>query len=88
MVAMMPDGSVEPTLPDLPADFIVVAQQPDVEAVVQVEEEEPQLAVPAAFEQPATQLANANATVDVRAAEAVGQLQQGLPALVALGPRQ
>jgi hypothetical protein len=70
------------------SDFVVVPQEPHIEAVGAVEEDEPEIEIAAAFEDVPPQLPYAHAAVDVRAAEGLAQITQRLEALRPLALRQ
>jgi hypothetical protein len=71
--------------PELLADFVMVAQEPHLDRVVQIEKQEAKLPVPAALEQVPAQLADANAAVGVRLTESLRQLEEGVPTFIAIG---
>ena len=60
----------------------MVSQETNLQAILQIEEQKSKVAAAAAFEQRGAQFADADASVDVRVAERLGQLQQRVPTLV------
>jgi hypothetical protein len=69
----------------------VVPEEPNLEAILQMHEEESQIAISPTLEQEAPQLPDPNPAMHVRLPEGYGKLKQGIPTLVSNGlgkPRQ